>query len=179
MIVPIYNNSKNPNPEYTHPTDAGCDIRADFSRVSPERPIKAYGDSEIVFAGEGHELTMLRLEPGSRALIPTGIFTAIPEGYEVQIRPRSGLALKKGLTVLNTPGTIDTGYRNEWGVIVINNGLETIWIEDKERIAQAVLVKFEKIEWENHSLEEIVNIGSNRGGGLGHSNYGKNGEYIK
>lgn len=179
MIVPIYNNSKNSNPQYTCSTDAGCDIRADFSRVSPENPLKVYGDGEIIFAGEGHDLTMLRLEPGSRALIPTGIFTAIPEGYEVQIRPRSGLALKKGLTVLNTPGTIDTGYRNEWGVIVVNNGFETIWIEDGERIAQAILAKFEKIEWENHSLEDIVNMGTDRGGGLGHSNYGKNGEYIK
>lgn len=169
MIVPIYNNSNNKNPEYTFPTDAGCDIRADFSRISPENPLKVYGDSEVVFAGEGHDLTMLRLEPGSRALIPTGIFTAIPEGYEVQIRPRSGFALKKGITVLNTPGTIDTGYRNEWGVIIINNGFETVWIEDKERIAQAVLVKFEKIEWEDHSFEDITKMGLNRGGGFGHS----------
>ena len=107
MKVPIYNNSKNPNPTYSCPTDAGCDIRADFSRVSPENPIKLYGAGEIIFAGEGHNVTLLRLEPGSRALIPTGIFTAIPEGYEVQIRPRSGLALKKGLTILNSPGTID------------------------------------------------------------------------
>ena len=88
MIVPIYNNSKNSNPQYTCPTDAGCDIRADFSRISPENPLKVYGDSEVIFAGEGHDLTMLRLEPGSRALIPTGIFTAIPEGYEVHIRTR-------------------------------------------------------------------------------------------
>lgn len=169
MIVPIYNNSKNSNPQYICPTDAGCDIRADFSRISPENPLKVYGDSEVIFAGEGHDLTMLRLEPGSRALIPTGIFTAIPEGYEVHIRPRSGLALKKGITVLNTPGTIDTGYRDEWRVILINNGFETVWIEDKERIAQAVLVKFEKIEWENHSFEDITKIGLNRGGGFGHS----------
>ena len=119
------------------------------------------------------------LKKGERKLIKTGISIALPENYEAQVRPRSGLALKKGLTVLNTPGTIDTGYRNEWGVIVINNGFETVWIEDKERIAQAVLVKFEKIEWENHSLKDITSIGLNRGGGFGHSNYGKNGEYIK
>lgn len=167
MKVPIYNNSKNPNPAYSCPTDAGCDIRADFSRVSPENPIKLYGAGEIIFAGEGRNITLLRLEPGSRALIPTGIFTAIPEGYEVQIRPRSGLALKKGLTILNSPGTIDANYRSEWGLIVINHGLETVWIEDGERIAQAVLNKFEKIEWENHTLEEITRMGTDRGGGFG------------
>lgn len=169
MIVPIYNNSNNKNPEYSNPTDAGCDLRADFSRVSPDTPIKIYGGGGIVFAGEGHALTMLRLEPGSRALIPTGIYTAIPEGYEVQIRPRSGIAIKKGLSVVNTPGTIDVSYRNEWFIPVINLGFETVWIEDGERIAQAVLNKFEKIEWESHTLQEIVNTGSNRGGGLGHS----------
>lgn len=105
----------------------------------------------------------------ARTIIPTGIFGAIPEGYEVQVRLRSGMAIKKGLTVINTPGTIDAGYRNEWGVPVINLGFETVWIEDRERIAQAVLNKFEKIEWENHSLEDIVNMGTDRGGGLGHS----------
>lgn len=169
MRVPIYNNSSNKNPEYTCPTDAGCDLRANFSRVSPESPLKIYGDGGIIFAGEGHPLTMLRLEPGARALIPTGIYTAIPEGYEVQVRPRSGMAIKKGLSVVNTPGTIDTGYRNEWFVPVINLGFETVWIEDGERIAQAVLNKFEKIEWVNSSLEDITSAGTDRGGGIGHS----------
>ena len=120
MIVPIYNNSNNKNPEYTCPTDAGCDLRADFSRVSPDNPLptdagcdlradfsrvspdnplKIYGDGGIIFAGEGHPLTMLRLEPMARTVIPTGIFGAIPEGYEVQVRPRSGMAIKKGLVI--------------------------------------------------------------------------------
>lgn len=180
MKVPIYNNSKNCVPQYSIPTDAGCDLRADFSRISPDNPIKIYGDGEIVFAGEGHPLTMLRLEPGSRAIIPTGIFTAIPEGYEVQLRPRSGLAIKKGLNLINCVGTIDTGYRNEWGIPVVNQGFETIWIEDGERIAQAVLNKFEKIEWQEvNSIAEIQSIGTDRGGGFGHSNYDKNGNYIK
>lgn len=94
-------------PKYETSQSAGCDVRADFSRVSPQNPIKLFGDGEIIFAGESHPLTMLRLEPGSRALIPTGIFTAIPEGYEIQVRPRSGLSLKKGLTCANCVGTID------------------------------------------------------------------------
>ena len=105
--VQIYNISNNPNPQYSNPTDAGADIRADFSRITPENPIKVWGDSEIVFAGEHYSKTLLRLEPGSRALIPTGLFTAIPEGYEAQLRPRSGLAIKQGLNLINCVGTID------------------------------------------------------------------------
>lgn len=107
MKVQVINKSKNKLPQYETKASAGLDIRADFSRVSPENPIKVFGDGEIVFAGEGHNVTMLRIEPGSRALIPTGIFTAIPEGYEVQLRPRSGLAIKKGLNLINCVGTID------------------------------------------------------------------------
>lgn len=107
MKVQVINKSKNKLPQYETKASAGLDIRADFSRVSPENPIKVFGDGEIVFAGEGHNTTMLRIEPGSRALIPTGIFTAIPEGYEVQLRPRSGLAIKKGLNLINCVGTID------------------------------------------------------------------------
>ena len=153
-------------PKYETPQSAGCDVRADFSRVSPQNPIKLFGDGEIIFAGESHPLTMLRLEPGSRALIPTGIFTAIPEGYEIQVRPRSGLALKKGLSVLNTPGTVDADYRAEIGVILINHSKEAVWIEDGERIAQFVLNKVEQIEWETvDSLNE-----TERKGGFGSTN---------
>ena len=107
MKVQVINKSNNQLPQYETKASAGLDIRADFSRISPENPIKVFGDGEIIFAGEGHSTTMLRIEPGSRALIPTGIFTAIPEGYEVQLRPRSGLAIKKGLNLINCVGTID------------------------------------------------------------------------
>lgn len=166
--VQVYNISNNPNPQYSNPTDAGADIRADFSRVSPDNPIKIYGEGEIIFAGEGHSTTMLRLEPGSRAIIPTGIYTSIPEDYEVQLRPRSGLAIKKGLNLINCVGTIDANYKNEWGIPVVNQGLETIWIEDGERIAQAVLSKVSHISWETVSnLSELK--GDDRGGGFGHT----------
>lgn len=166
--VQIYNISNNKNPQYSNPTDAGADIRADFSRVSPENPIKIYGDGEIIFAGEGHSKTMLRLEPGSRAIIPTGIYTAIPEGYEIQLRPRSGLAIKKGLNLINCVGTIDCSYRNELGIPITNQGLETIWIEDGERIAQAILNKVYSIEWDNvKNLSDLK--GEDRGGGFGHT----------
>lgn len=148
MKIAVINKSNNDLPKYETTGSSGVDVRADFSNVSISNPIKVWGDAEIIFAGDKHEKTLLRLDPGARALIPTGLFTAIPEGYEIQVRPRSGLALKKGLTVLNTPGTVDASYRNEIGVILINHGLETVWIEDGERIAQFVLCKVEQIEWE-------------------------------
>lgn len=166
--VQIYNISNNPNPQYSNPTDAGADVRADFSRVSPDNPIKIYGDGEIIFAGESHPITMLRLEPGSRAIIPTGIYTSIPEDYEIQLRPRSGLAIKKGLNLINCVGTIDCSYKSEIGIPVVNQGLETIWIEDGERIAQAVLSRVSHISWETVSnLSELK--GNDRGGGFGHT----------
>ncbi len=107
MKVSVINKSNNPLPKYETSGSSGVDVRADFSRISVDNPIKVWGESEIIFAGEAHSKTLLRLEPGSRALIPTGIFTAIPVGYEVQLRPRSGLAIKKGLNLINCIGTID------------------------------------------------------------------------
>lgn len=163
MKVNVVTISPNPLPQYETPKSAGMDIRADFSRVTPENPIKAWGNAEVIFAGEHHTKTLLRLDPGARALIPTGLFSAIPEGYEIQLRPRSGLAIKKGLNLINCIGTIDADYRQEWGVPVVNQGLETIWIEDGERICQAVLNKVELIEWvEVKSLDS-----TERAGGFG------------
>jgi len=160
MQVNVVNISNNKLPKYETSGSSGVDVRADFSRVSVDNPIKVWGDTEIIFKGETHSTTLLRLDPGARALIPTGLFTAIPEGYEIQVRPRSGLALKSGLTVLNTPGTIDASYRNEIGIILINHGTESVWIEDGERIAQFVLAKVDTIEWNVvSSLDETDRIG--------------------
>lgn len=103
--VKVINKSKNNLPKYETEEAAGLDIRADFSRLGEENTIKVFGPHELKRTEEGKIL--FKFAPGTRALIPTGIFTAIPKGYEVQIRPRSGLALKKGLTVINSPGTID------------------------------------------------------------------------
>lgn len=127
-------------PAYARPGDAGCDVRANL----PE-PVVLY--------------------PGQRQLLPTGIRVAIPEGYEIQIRPRSGLAHKHGVTVLNTPGTIDSGYRDEVGVILINHGTAPLCIQPGDRIAQMVLARFETIEWE--PVAELPE--SERKGGLGHT----------
>lgn len=173
--VKVKNISNNPLPKYETSGSAGMDIRVDFSRVSPTNPIKVWGDSEIIFKGERHPNVLLRLEPGSRALLPTGIFTTIPEGYEAQLRPRSGLAIKKGLNLINCLGTIDSDYTNEWGVPVVNQGLETVWIEDGERICQVVFNKYEQMSW-----EEVENIEeTDRKGGFGSTNYDEHGNYRK
>ena len=144
MEVKIVNNSDNPLPEYSTPLSAGMDLRA-----SLDRP--------------------LTLKPLQRALIPTGLYIELPPGYEAQIRPRSGLALKKGISVLNTPGTIDADYRGEIGIILINLSGEEFVVESGERICQMVINKVETISWsEVTSLEESV-----RGeGGFGHTGRG-------
>lgn len=168
LTIDIVNISKNEIPKYETPNSAGMDIRADFSRITPDKPIKLFGDGEVVFPNDAIKTTMLRLDPGARALIPTGIFMAIPKGFEIQVRPRSGLALKKGLTVLNTPGTVDSDYRQEIGIILINSGFESVWIEDGERIAQFVL---NQICSANFIVKESVSeLGeTDRKGGFGHT----------
>ena len=141
MQVSIVNKSKHPLPEYATILSAGMDIRANL-----ELPIK--------------------LSPGDHCLVPTGLYISLPEGFEAQIRPRSGLALKKGITVLNSPGTIDADYRGEIGVILINLSSKDFVIEDGERIAQMVIANHETIEWE--TVEELPS--TERGeGGFGHT----------
>ncbi len=106
------------------------------------------------------------LSPMERKLIPTGLFIALPAGFEAQIRPRSGLAIKKGLTLINTPGTIDSDYRGEIMVPMINLSREDQQITDGERIAQMIVGKYEKVEWESTELLEDTTRGA---GGFGHS----------
>lgn len=141
--VKVINLSNNPLPKYETKGAAGMDLRADFSRITPENPLKFY-------AGSGYfdfEKKMLRIDPMARVLIPTGLKVALPEGIEMQIRPRSGMALKKGLTCTNAVGTVDEDFRGEVCMVAINLNLEPIWIEDSERVCQAVFKKYEKIEW--------------------------------
>jgi dUTP pyrophosphatase len=120
--VEIINKSKHALPEYATLLSAGMDLRANI-----DQPIL--------------------LKPLERKLIPTGLFIALPAGFEAQVRPRSGLAFKKGITVLNTPGTIDADYRGEVGVILVNISSEDFTIEDGERIAQLVIAKHEQASW--------------------------------
>lgn len=139
--VKIVNKSHHPLPQYSTLCSAGMDLRANL--VSP-----------------------VVLKPMQRVLIPTGLFMSLPEGFEAQVRPRSGLALKHGITVLNTPGTIDADYRGEIGVILINLGQEDFVVNDGERIAQMVVARYEQAELVPvETLDE-----TERGvGGFGHS----------
>ena len=130
MKVKIVNHSKHPLPSYETPASAGMDLRANI-------------DEPVVF------------KPLDRQLIPTGIFIELPEGFEAQIRPRSGLAIKKGITLLNSPGTIDADYRGEIKVIMANVSNEEFVVNDGDRIAQMVIARHESAEWiEVDVLEE-------------------------
>ena len=141
MTIKIINKSNNQLPRYESEQAAGMDIRCNIAKA-------------------------ITLQPFERKLIPTGLFIELPIGYEAQIRPRSGLALKRGLTVLNTPGTIDADYRGEIGVILINMSQEAQTIEPGERICQMVIAKHEQ-----PALMEVEVLGeTERGeGGFGHS----------
>lgn len=111
----------------------------------------------------------VELPPGGRALVPTGIAIALPEGYEAQVRPRSGLALKNGVTVLNTPGTIDADYRGEVGVILINHGDRPFTVERGMRVAQLVVARYERIAW-----TEVAELPDSRRGAGGFGSTGRN-----
>lgn len=141
MIVKIVNKSKHKLPEYETEHSAGMDLRADLS-----------------------EPVLLR--PMQRALVPTGLFIELPVGMEAQIRPRSGLAFKKGITVLNSPGTIDADYRGEIKIILINLSADEFLIEDGERICQMIIAAHEKAEWEQVEILEETERGE---GGFGHT----------
>lgn len=137
--IDVINKSTNVLPAYAKPGDAGMDMMADFSQ--------GINDDFLFGAAYDEIRNVLMIFSGGRALIPTGLYTAVPEGHELQIRPRSGLALKQGVTVLNTPGTIDSPYRGEIGVILINFSDDVFEVAQGDRIAQAVLNKFDTIEW--------------------------------
>lgn len=141
MEVRIINRSHHALPEYATVQSAGVDLRANL-------------DSPVV------------LKPMERRLIPTGLFMSLPAGVEAQVRPRSGLAIKKGITVLNSPGTIDADYRGEICVILINLSQEDFTINDGERIAQMVLARHEQAEWITVETLDETERGA---GGFGHS----------
>lgn len=141
LNVQIINRSKHPLPSYATGQSAGMDIRANI-------------DAPMVVA------------PMQRCLVPTGLYIALPQGFEAQIRPRSGLALKKGITVLNSPGTIDADYRGEICIILINLSSEEFVIEDGERIAQMVIARHEQAAWQE---VEVLDETARGAGGFGHT----------
>jgi dUTP pyrophosphatase len=139
MKVPIVNHSPYPCPAYATPQSAGVDLKANLTES-------------------------ITLQPLQRTLVPTGLFMALPAGYEAQVRPRSGLAAKHGITVLNTPGTIDADYRGEIKVILVNLSNEPFEIVPGERIAQMVIARHEQVEWE---LVEELDATERGAGGFG------------
>ena len=141
MKVQIINRSKHQLPSYATSLSAGMDLRANL-----DHPIE--------------------LQPLQRVLVPTGLFLALPAGFEAQVRPRSGLAIKKGITVLNSPGTIDADYRGEVCVILVNLSNEPFVIADGERIAQLVIARHEQVEW---CEVEVLGETERGAGGFGHT----------
>lgn len=141
MKIKVVNRGQQPLPGYATAQSAGMDLRANINE-----PVV--------------------LQPMERRLIPTGLFIALPPGYEAQVRPRSGLALKHGVTVLNTPGTIDADYRGEVGVLLVNFSAEPFVVNDGERIAQMVIARHEQGEWEPVEALDDTERGA---GGYGHT----------
>lgn len=141
MKVEIINKSRHQLPSYATSLSAGMDLRANL-----DRPIE--------------------LQPLQRVLVPTGLYIALPAGFEAQVRPRSGLAIKKGITVLNSPGTIDADYRGEVCVILVNLSNEPFIIADGERIAQMVIARHEQVEW---CEVEVLGETERGAGGFGHT----------
>ena len=139
MNVQIINKSKHALPHYETTGSAGMDLRANITEP-------------------------ITLKPLDRAIIKTGLFIALPQGFEAQVRPRSGLAAKKGITVLNSPGTVDADYRGEIGVILVNLSNNDFIIEDGERIAQMVIAKHEQVSWKEVEVLEETDRGA---GGFG------------
>jgi dUTP pyrophosphatase len=141
LQVKVINKSKHPLPAYATPASAGLDLRANIAET-------------------------ITLAPLERRLIPTGLFIELPVGYEAQVRPRSGLALKHGITVLNTPGTVDADYRGEVCVCLINLSNEPFAIEDGERVAQMVVARHEQVDW---APVEVLSDTERGAGGYGHT----------
>lgn len=139
--IEIINKSRHDLPQYATPQSAGMDLRANLDAPVTLRPLE-------------------------RALIPTGLFIALPDGYEAQIRPRSGLAIKKGISLVNAPGTIDADYRGEIGVILVNLSNEDFIVEDGERIAQMVIARYEQAQF---MPVEVLNETERGEGGFGHT----------
>ena len=137
MKIKVVNKSKHPLPHYATTQSAGMDLRANL-------------DKPVI------------LKPLDRTLVKTGIFMQLPVGYEAQVRPRSGLAFKKGITVLNTPGTIDADYRGEVGVILVNLSNEDFVVQDGERVSQMVIAKHQQPYWEE--VEVLIETGRGAGG---------------
>ena len=161
MKIQLIKNTNNELPKYETIESAGCDLRAELSLINNKLLFK----SCLIQSSDNEPV--LKIAPGGRALIPTGLKMALPVGYEAQVRPRSGLALKHGITVLNTPGTIDSDYRGDVGVVLINHGSDIFDVHQGDRIAQLIVNKVEQVEFEIVNELDDTARGS---GGFGSTN---------
>ena len=166
--VEVVNISDNNLPQYASPWDSGCDIRVDFSRIETIDDIKHFPITNNDYKYTKDTKTLI-LPSLCRCICPTGIFVSIPHGYEIQVRSRSGLSINLGVIILNSPGTIDSTYRGEIGLIVSNTSDISISIENGVKLAQLVLSKIDIINWITKDTVNDFSSNENRGGGFGHS----------
>ncbi len=162
MVIQVINKSTNELPAYATEHSSGMDLKAYMSTASVAEILKKcrYSKAEYVPLSDGRY--RVTIQPQGRALIPTGLYVSIPVGYEIQVRPKSGLAINKGITVLNTPGTVDADYRGEIGVILINHSCLEYSIYDGDEIAQAVLCPVDEIVW--REVEVLTDTARGTGG---------------
>jgi dUTP pyrophosphatase len=165
-LVPIYNKGTNDLPKYKTEFSAGCDLQADLGEIHSIGDLK--GNKRITYTDNGEKI--ITVLPFGRVLIPTGIYVAVPIGYEIQARPRSGLAINIGVTLTNSPGTVDSDYRGEVGLIISNTDPDISFeIRHGDRLAQGVLCEVTQAEWlQVYTIEDLGD--TERGsGGFGHT----------
>lgn len=165
--VKVFNNGENDLPNYSTSLSAGFDFRADFSKIKTINDL--IGNTQFTLTNIGDE-KIVTLLPGGRVLIPTNLHIKLPDNYELQVRPRSGLALKNGITIVNSPGTVDPDYTGNVGIILLNTDLHNSFeIRHGDRIAQGVINEVKQVEWDKVNTIEDLGKTDRGQGGFGHT----------
>jgi len=165
--VKVFNNGENDLPNYSTTLSAGFDFRADFSKIKTIGDL--IGNTQFTLTNIGDE-KIVTLLPGGRVLIPTNLHIKLPDNYELQVRPRSGLALKNGITIVNSPGTVDPDYTGNVGIILLNTDLHNSFeIRHGDRIAQGVINEVKQVEWDKVDTMEDLGKTDRGQGGFGHT----------
>ena len=166
QTVRVINKSKNPLPMYATPGSSGLDICTNIGDYTEKQLLTVPSSNVDIDIDPTTDKPFVAIYPGGRFIFPTGLYVSIPKGFEIQVRPRSGLAAKKGITILNAPGTIDSDYRGDIGVILYNASNEDVIIHDGDKIAQLVLCPINQIVWDECTSLDDTERGA---GGYGHS----------
>ncbi|MFA5586362.1 MAG: dUTP diphosphatase [Saccharofermentanales bacterium] len=165
--VKVFNNGENDLPNYSTSLSAGFDFRSDFSKIKTINDL--IGNTQFTLTNIGDE-KIVTLLPGGRVLIPTNLHIKLPDNYELQVRPRSGLALKNGITIVNSPGTVDPDYTGNVGIILLNTDLHNSFeIRHGDRIAQGVINEVKQVEWDKVDTMEDLGKTDRGQGGFGHT----------